>query len=75
MICLQPEAEHEELVQTFAQTADRTKMCLAPRQAVDREEERLRRSVEDIVGDRYVDSNRQTAALLGVDLGAYGWMI
>ena len=51
------------------------RLSLAPRQAVDREEEKLRRTVEEIVGDRYVDSNRQTAELLGVDLGAYGWMI
>jgi len=51
------------------------RLSLAPRQAVDREEEKLRRTVEEIVGDRYVDSNRETAELLGVDLGAYGWMI
>jgi Sulfotransferase family len=50
------------------------RLSLAPRQVVDREEEKLRSTVEGIVGDRYVDSNRRTAELLGVDLGAYGWM-
>jgi hypothetical protein len=51
------------------------RMSLAPGQAVDRKEANLRRTVAEIVGDRYVDSNRRTAELLGVDLGAYGWMI
>jgi hypothetical protein len=50
------------------------RMSLAPGQAVDREEAKLRRTVAAVVGDRYVDSNRRTAELLGVDLGAYGWM-
>jgi hypothetical protein len=50
------------------------RLSLAPRQAVDREEAKLRRTVAEIVGERYVDSNRRTAELLGVDLGAYGWM-
>ena len=50
------------------------RMSLAPGQAVEREEAKLRRTVAEIVGDGYVDSNRRTAELLGVDLGAYGWM-
>jgi hypothetical protein len=50
------------------------RMSLAPGQAVDRKEAKLRETVAEIVGDRYVDSNRRTAELLGVDLGAYGWM-
>ena len=51
------------------------RLSLAPRQAVDREEAKLRRTIEETVGDRYVESNRRTAELIGVDLGAYGWMI
>jgi hypothetical protein len=29
----------------------------------------------EAVGDRYVESNRRTAALTGLDLGQYGWML
>ena len=47
---------------------------VAPRQAVAREEAKLRRTVQQVVGDRYAESNRQTAELIGVDLAAYGWM-
>jgi hypothetical protein len=50
------------------------RVSLAPRQAVAREEEKLRRTVEEVVGDRYVESNRRTAELIGVDLAAFGWM-
>jgi hypothetical protein len=38
-------------------------------------EAKLRQQVEELVGDRYIDSNHETAELLGVDLGAYGWMV
>jgi hypothetical protein len=38
-------------------------------------EAQLRQQVDELVGDRYIDSNRETAELLGVDLGAYGWMV
>jgi sulfotransferase family protein len=40
-----------------------------------RSEARLRRVVEDVVGERYVASNRLTAELTGLDLAAYGWMV
>ncbi len=51
------------------------RLSLAPRQTVASEEEKLRRAVAETVGDRYVESNRRTAELIGVDLGAYGWMV
>jgi hypothetical protein len=51
------------------------RLGLAPAQAVSHEEAKLRRAVEKTVGDRYVESNRRTAELIGVDLGAHGWMI
>ena len=50
------------------------RLSLAPRQTVEREEAKLRRAVEEVVAERYVDSNRRTAELTGVDLAAYGWM-
>jgi hypothetical protein len=34
---------------------------------------KLRRVVDAIVGDRYVESNRATAELTGLDLASYGW--
>ncbi len=51
------------------------RLNLAPRQTVEREEAKLRRAVEEVVGERYVDSNRRTAELTGLDLAAYGWMV
>lgn len=51
------------------------RLTLAPPQTVAREEAKLRRTVEETVGERYVESNRRTAELTGVDLGAYGWMV
>ena len=51
------------------------RLSLAPRRAVSHEEEKLRRLVAERVGDRYVESNRRTAELTGLDLGGYGWMI
>ncbi len=36
---------------------------------------RLRAQVDELVGDRYVAGNRETAELIGADLGAYGWMV
>jgi hypothetical protein len=48
---------------------------LAPRRLVAREEAKLRQVVADTVGDRYVESNRRTAELTGIDLAAYGWMV
>jgi hypothetical protein len=38
-------------------------------------DERLYRQVAELVGDRYVESNRVTAELIGVDLAAYGWAL
>jgi Sulfotransferase family len=38
-------------------------------------EKRLRSQIEEAVGDRYAASNRATAELIGVDLGAYGWTV
>ncbi len=51
------------------------RLTLAPPQTVAREEAKLRRTVEETVGERYVESNRRTAELTGIDLGAYGWMV
>jgi hypothetical protein len=48
---------------------------LAPRQTVEREEAKLRQIVDETVLERYVESNRLTADLIGVDLAAYDWMI
>ncbi len=47
---------------------------LLGRPAEDRERA-LREQVERLVGDRYVESNRATAELIGVDLAAYGWTV
>ena len=51
------------------------RLSLAPRRAVVHEEEKLRRLVAERVGDRYVESNRRTGELTGLDLAAYGWML
>lgn len=40
-----------------------------------RKEEQLRRKVASAVGDRYAESNRRTAELTGIDLGALGWPV
>jgi hypothetical protein len=45
------------------------------RERAERTEADLRRVVEDTVGDRYVESNRTTAELTGIDLAAFGWMV
>ena len=50
------------------------RLNLAPPGAVAHEEAKLRRTVEEVVGERYVESNRRTAELIGVDLASYGWM-
>ena len=36
-------------------------------------EARLRQEVAEAVGDRYAESNRRTAELIGIDLAALGW--
>jgi len=38
-------------------------------------ESELRRIVDEDVGDRYVESNRTTAELTGIDLAAFGWLV
>ena len=45
------------------------------RPLAERSEQSLKQAVAEAVGDRYVESNRKTAELLGVDLAAYGWML
>jgi Sulfotransferase family len=45
------------------------------RERAARSEAELRRVVEEAVGDRYVESNRATAELSGIDLAAQGWMV
>jgi hypothetical protein len=48
---------------------------LVPRRLAARSEAALRREAAELVGDRYRDSNRATAALTGIDLGSYGWPV
>jgi hypothetical protein len=38
-----------------------------------RSQERLRRAIDDWAGDRYAESNRRLADLVGIDLAALGW--
>jgi hypothetical protein len=45
------------------------------KRVAERSERQLRGAVANAVGDRYVESNRITTELLGVDLGAYGWQV
>ena len=47
----------------------------ATRTLAERSEHSLKQAVARAVGDRYVESNRITAELLGADLAAYGWML
>jgi hypothetical protein len=46
-----------------------------PQGLIDRSELSLRRTVGEIVGDRYAASNRVTAELAGIDLARYGWPV
>jgi hypothetical protein len=48
---------------------------LLPRRLAARSEASLREAVAEIVGNRYAESNRRTAELTGIDLGAYGWTV
>lgn len=41
----------------------------------ERADGRMRRIVDEIVGNRYAKSNRETAELTGLDLAAYGWPV
>jgi sulfotransferase family protein len=45
------------------------------RRLAERAEESLRRTIWESVGERYTESNRQTAGLTGLDLAAYGWPV
>jgi hypothetical protein len=47
----------------------------AVRPLVERSEARLRSRIAEAVGDRYAESNRLTADLIGVDLASYGWPV
>jgi hypothetical protein len=46
---------------------------LLPKRLAASSEESLRRAAAQLVGDRYRESNRETAELTGIDLDAYGW--
>jgi hypothetical protein len=48
---------------------------LVPQRISDRSEASLTRQVEELVGDRYRESNRVTAELTGIDLAGYGWTV
>jgi hypothetical protein len=48
---------------------------LVPQRVAERSEASLRRQVEELVGDRYRESNRATAKLTGIDLAGYGWTV
>jgi hypothetical protein len=52
-----------------------TRVLRATRMLAERSEQSLKQAVAEAIGDRYVESNRTTAELLGVDLAAYGWML
>jgi len=49
--------------------------AVTPKRAASRLERSLRREVEELVGDRYAESNRRTAELTGIDVGRYGWPV
>lgn len=49
--------------------------ALVPNRLAERNEAALRRDAEELVGDRYVESNRITAELTGLDLAGYGYAI
>ncbi len=49
--------------------------ALVPGRMATKIEASLRREADEIVGDRYRESNRATAELTGIDLGGYGWTV
>jgi hypothetical protein len=59
----------EALCRSCAPAVDR----VVPRRFEDRFERRLRATIEDVVGDRYAESNRTSSKLIGADLGAFGY--
>jgi hypothetical protein len=65
-----------KLLSTLAKRVRRTDVrSPVTRALAARSEERLRNIVREAIGDRYVESNRATAEMIGVDLAAYGWML
>jgi len=48
---------------------------LTPERAARRLESSLRRELEELVGDRYAESNRRTAELTQIEVGRYGWPV
>jgi len=48
---------------------------LVPRRLLESRDRALEAMIEAAVGDRYVESNRRTAELTGLDLGGYGWAV
>jgi len=67
---------HSRAVSRFARHV-RASSPTAPgaRSLATREETKLRRLVDEAVGDRYVESNRRTTELTGLDLAAAGWTL
>jgi hypothetical protein len=61
------------LLAKAARRAERARFV--PRRLDARNEARLRQVVAEAIGDRFVQSNRATAELTGIDLAAYGWMV
>jgi hypothetical protein len=57
----------------LARRVERT--TFVPRRLAARSEAQLWRIVTEAVGDRYVESNRRTAELTGIDFPSYGWML
>ncbi len=62
----------KELVHVVERVANKP---FVPERLIARADEALRRGVEEVVGDRYRESNRATAELTGIDLGGYGWTV
>ena len=48
---------------------------IVPRSLDNWTRERLRRQIEEITGDTYAASNRATEKLIGMDLGAFGYLV
>jgi hypothetical protein len=55
--------------------ARRVERMPLPRPVEQKSEATLARMVADVVGERYLESNRVTAELTGIDLASYGWTI
>lgn len=55
--------------------ANRVERMALPRVLERRSDAALRSTVSDVIGQRYVESNRITAELTGLDLASYGWTL